>query len=367
MNQYCSKPVFSVKAPGRICLLGEHQDYLGLEVISGAMNLCVQLTAEPSDQKRKLHVQLQNTGENLIMDTSEYLEPDGRNYLQSGLNVMLSKGCRFTSGYNITVSGDLPIGKGVSSSSALCVGWIKLLAAIADKTIDLDPLLTAQLAFESEVVRFGEPGGMQDHLASAIGGLLHLNFRNTPDQLPEIKHLNPIPAGFLLVDSGSSKDTLGMISRIRNTVHHQYKSLFPGNTFDPGEIRVSDLPNPEPDSAVEFKELRGTLENLALTRKTVSSWPVKSDEFHKFLPPLINTHHQILSSCIGSSTPAIDKCIGKCLDAGASAGKVIGSGGGGCILVYAPKNTDRVCRNLNRDGITYRKVHFSSGVSLRSH
>ncbi|MGB3975816.1 MAG: galactokinase family protein, partial [bacterium] len=40
MNKGKNK-VIVIEAPGRICLLGEHQDYLGLEVISGAMNLKV--------------------------------------------------------------------------------------------------------------------------------------------------------------------------------------------------------------------------------------------------------------------------------------------------------------------------------------
>jgi galactokinase len=34
-----------VSAPGRICLFGEHQDYLGLPVITAAIDLRLELTA----------------------------------------------------------------------------------------------------------------------------------------------------------------------------------------------------------------------------------------------------------------------------------------------------------------------------------
>ncbi|MHA2303177.1 MAG: galactokinase family protein, partial [Candidatus Thorarchaeota archaeon] len=34
---------FSVRAPGRICLFGEHSDYLGLDVIPAAIDLNIQI------------------------------------------------------------------------------------------------------------------------------------------------------------------------------------------------------------------------------------------------------------------------------------------------------------------------------------
>ena len=42
---------FRVKAPGRICLFGEHSDYLGLGVIPAAINLHIAVEATPIDMK----------------------------------------------------------------------------------------------------------------------------------------------------------------------------------------------------------------------------------------------------------------------------------------------------------------------------
>jgi galactokinase len=44
------KKVF-VSTPSRICLFGEHQDYLGLEVIASAINLRFYASASSRDDK----------------------------------------------------------------------------------------------------------------------------------------------------------------------------------------------------------------------------------------------------------------------------------------------------------------------------
>ena len=41
--------VLKVSTPSRICLFGEHQDYLGLEVIASAINLRFSTTATKRD------------------------------------------------------------------------------------------------------------------------------------------------------------------------------------------------------------------------------------------------------------------------------------------------------------------------------
>ena len=46
MNNY--KKIISL-APGRICLFGDHQDYLGLPVIACAIDRNIRLTAVPND------------------------------------------------------------------------------------------------------------------------------------------------------------------------------------------------------------------------------------------------------------------------------------------------------------------------------
>lgn len=359
-NDMRSKTI-QIDAPGRICLLGEHQDYLGLEVISGAMNLRVHFRADPCPGHPGLKVSLLQTGQtrNLVTSAPGFLHP--RDYLQSGLNIMLEKGFRYQHGYTISIDGDLPIGKGVSSSSALCVGWIRLLAAIADEPAELSPDKTAAWAFESEVIRFGEPGGMQDHIASARGDLLHMNFHDAPSDLPHITPLHPVPDGFLLVDSGQTKDTIGMITRIRAAVETQLRKICGDNRMLLSELQIDQLPATV-EHSTDFRELRGTLLNRDITRYAFRNWPSNPDNLPEFLSPLIHAHHRHLSERIGSSSDAIDSCIEWCMKNGALAGKVIGSGGGGCLLIYAPGNTRILMDTLRSRRLRVWNTSFSRGV-----
>ena len=49
--------MIQVSTPSRICLFGEHQDYLGLEVIASAINLRFSTKAEKrNDQLLHIHI-----------------------------------------------------------------------------------------------------------------------------------------------------------------------------------------------------------------------------------------------------------------------------------------------------------------------
>jgi D-glycero-alpha-D-manno-heptose-7-phosphate kinase len=48
------------------------------------------------------------------------------------------------------------------------------------------------------------------------------------------------------------------------------------------------------------------------------------------------------------STPAVDKIYKKAIDAGALGGKLLGAGGGGCILFFVkPEKQEKVKKKLN--------------------
>ncbi len=350
----------NVFAPGRICLLGEHQDYFNLEVISGAMNLGLNFFAEISE-KPVFYIEMpdiQKT-ETIILDIShEKLLP--RDYLRSGLHCMRSKGFTFNQGWRITITGNLPIGKGVSSSSALCVGWIALLSRIADSPVALSRESIARLAFETEVVNFREPGGMQDHIASAVGGLLHINFAAGIDR-PVYRELSVPSGGFFLLDTHSKKDTLGMLQSIRNDVANALEAL---NTSSTDERILQELTlNTVIQSRIKssgMNRLKATLINRNLTRKYLSGLPDSRFELGRFM----NTHHRVLSYLLKTSSEKIDAMCERALKIGASGAKVIGSGGGGCLLIYVASDPDKYLPLLRRTGFTIYPVQISPGVRI---
>ena len=77
----------SVSAPGRLCLLGEHQDYFGLPIIAAAINLRITIEGKKRDDDIfSLELPDINKKEKFsIKDKLEYSQE--RDYLKSVVNV----------------------------------------------------------------------------------------------------------------------------------------------------------------------------------------------------------------------------------------------------------------------------------------
>ena len=116
-----------VSTPGRICLFGEHQDYLGLPVIAAAISKRIQVKGQ-FRADNVVHFSLpdvERTEEFAIDFPLPYSKE--RDYFKSVLNVLHRKGHELTRGFEIEVRGNIPINSGTSSSSALLVSWVKFL------------------------------------------------------------------------------------------------------------------------------------------------------------------------------------------------------------------------------------------------
>ena len=64
----------------------------------------------------------------------------------------------------------------------------------------------------------------------------------------------------------------------------------------------------------------------------------------------LTEHHAVLRDVLQVSTPKIEAMLDASLDAGALGGKITGSGGGGCMFAYAPKNAEIVAKAIEKVG-----------------
>ena len=151
----------TIQTPGRICLFGEHQDYLGLPVIPMAISLYSQIIGERSKRKEFIINKPDlNEMESFSLDDLNYIHQ--RDYFKSGIKVCHDEGLTFSEVCEVEVTSNIPLQAGCSSSSSVMVGWIHFLSQMADEPIDWQSDKIAQLAYKAEVVEFGEPGGMMD-------------------------------------------------------------------------------------------------------------------------------------------------------------------------------------------------------------
>ncbi len=340
-----------VSTPGRICLFGEHQDYLGLPVIAAAISRRVNIEGGTSNNA-KVRIHLPNINRSLHFDIfPEMPYQSNRDYFRSALNILQREGYTFKNGIECTVDGNIPINSGTSSSSALLANWIHFLSRVAGEPKPLSPEQIAEIAYRAEVVEFKEAGGMMDHYSTACGNVIYLQ------SVPKIKveHIKPKLGTFVLGDSQEPKDTVGLLKRVKGgvlTAIDKIKKDFPD--FSLHTANFDDLSNVKHLLTFEEQELiSGNIDNHRILNKALAL--LKSENFKDSdLGELLNQHQFNLRENLKISTPKIDRMIDASLDAGALGGKINGSGGGGCMFVYAPKNPEKIAQAIeNQRGKAY--------------
>lgn len=351
--------LMTVSAPGRICLFGEHQDYLGLAVIAAAIDLRIAISGARRDD-RSASFDLPDTGETDAFPLGgDVLYVRTRDYLRSAVNVLRRSGAASPCGWDLHVRGSIPINAGTSSSSALVVAWVRfLLEAAGDSRAD-DPAAVAELAYLSEVAEFGEPGGRMDHYASALGGVLRMRFVEPMTIVP----LPPPPGEFVLGNSLEKKDTTGMLARIKSGIRRgeaEVAGRIPGFSLrstltEDVEAVMSRL---DPDAA---RLLKAALLNRDLTEEGARLFSEDIFDDIRF-GTLLSRQQKILRDGLGISTPRIDGMIDAALAAGALGAKINGSGGGGCMFAYAPGRAEVVAEAIRRTGAEAAVVRIDEGV-----
>jgi len=353
-----------ISTPGRICFFGEHQDYLGLPVIAAAISRRIsidgsyrnddQIVLNLPDLNQKIEFSLKETFPYIIQ----------RDYFRSTINVLKRKGLNFSKGFDCVIHGNIPINSGTSSSSALIVSWAHFLDKMSDNPANFSLKELGEIANAAEVLEFGEPGGMMDHYSTAIGNVIYL------ESQPQIyvETLTPKLGTFVLGDSLEPKDTLGILARCRYGMEDVIKKV---TQYDPYfsifKVQLTQVADYKKIlSQDEFSLLQANVDDrdILLKGKELLSQTVEDSdtaEFDKNLGELLYKHYKNLRDHKRTSTPKIELMMDAALTAGALGGKINGSGGGGCMFVYAPTRAEEVAEAIEKAGGKSYIINVDSG------
>ncbi len=349
----------TVSVPGRICLFGEHQDYHGLRVIAMAIDLRMRFSAEPRNDNT-LVVMMPDIDSELLVKLQEEIRYEvKRDYLRSVVSVLKRRGVKLGRGYNITITSDIPINAGVSSSSAMVVGWAKLLLELVENPLKDDFLEIARIGHAAEVLEFNEPGGMMDHYTCSLGGLLHID---CADPIA-VERLNDDIDGFVLCDSLEKKDTTGILAMLKNGVCSGVSLLRKmDKDFSLGRTSLKRaLPCLEKLPERERAMVYATLRNRDITIEARQRI-MQSDRCA--IGKLMDEHHEMLRDKLGISTENIESMIAAAKEAGALGCKINGSGAGGTMIAYAPGMEEQVAKAVRKLGADAYLVRESEGVRV---
>jgi galactokinase len=361
-----------IKSPGRICLFGEHQDYLDYPVISMAISKYIYLEAKRISEK-KLKINLPNLNQfmEIPLNNEELGYSSKRDYLISGYNQFIRKKFRFNKGYNIKITGDIPINSGVASSSALVICWLFFLNFITERK--LEPFQMALEGYNAEVKEFQEGGGMMDHFTSVFGNLI---FLKPEESKPQIKTYDLTLDGFVLGNSLEKKATVDDLVRTKFSSLKAFEilqSIFP--TFNRFSTKLEDIEPYLSSIKKEYKKkIIGNVINRDITYKakilienhnTLVKREINTSvdlEFYKKLGTLLNQHQEQLRDNIGVSTSKINKIIGDCIETGAFGAKINGSGFGGTMFALFPNNEPILKNAIQNAGGKAYNIKTSYGV-----
>lgn len=356
----------TVSAPGRICLFGEHQDYLQLPVITAAIDLRIKLTATPRNDNQFI-IHLPNIGKTEILSFSNELELPyiaKRDYIKSIFNVLQRQGICWNQGWNCIIKGTIPINSGTSSSSALNNVWCRFLLEVGENVLSewKEPQQIAQFSYLAEVVEFNEPGGKMDQLSTAIGGILHIDFAN--DEKTE--KLQTKLGTFVLGDSQEAKDTIKILTRTKLpalSAAEKIKENF--HSFSFSSFQLNQLKEYKDIlTTQEQNVMQGMLRNKEICTEAKTVMQAEKLDHEKFAN-LLTEHHRHLRDDLRISTPKIEKMLKAALIAGALGGKINGSGGGGCMFVYAPDDPQKVADAIEIVGGKAYIVNVDEGVRVK--
>jgi galactokinase len=161
-------PATVVRAPGRVNLIGEHTDYNDGYVLPVAIDRSILVAAAPRpDRQVVLHaLDFDQQAEFSLDDIRHDAQHPWSNY-QRGVAFFLQKRGFELPGVNAVISGDIPVGSGLSSSAA-----VEVAAAYTWQVLSGFPLSRVELALlcqqaENEFV--GMKCGIMDQFISALG------------------------------------------------------------------------------------------------------------------------------------------------------------------------------------------------------
>lgn len=163
---YSSKPM-TIRAPGRINLIGEHTDYNEGYVLPCAVSPAIYFAmGNRTDGKVCLNSYDYNSYCEFKVDQKEQPKEQWASYLYGICRIIQDKGYKI-SGFNAVFGGDVPVGAGMSSSAALesglCLGISEL------NGLNLDKMEMAKIGQKSEHEYVGVKCGIMDQFASIFG------------------------------------------------------------------------------------------------------------------------------------------------------------------------------------------------------
>ncbi|MGI6239732.1 MAG: galactokinase [Christensenellales bacterium] len=177
-KRFAAQPEAFVSAPGRTEVIGNHTDHNRGRVLAAAVDLdTVAAVARRSDMRVELYSEGYARPFRVSLHALHPMAGERETTLAliRGVAARMKELGYEIGGFSAVVSSTVLKGSGLSSSAAFEVLIVSILDALYNNWT-VDPQTSAKISQYAENVFFGKPCGLMDQMASAVGGLVGIDF-----------------------------------------------------------------------------------------------------------------------------------------------------------------------------------------------
>lgn len=218
-------------APGRTEIGGNHTDHQHGHVLCGSVNLDVIAVVVPNTSDK---ICIKSEGYEMdtitINDIDVYSEEYNKAIaLIRGITAYFVKMGYKIGGFNAYTTSNVLKGSGLSSSAAFEVLIGNILNSLYANN-EIDPVEIAKIGQYAENVYFNKPCGLMDQMASSVGGVVSIDFKDTKNPVIEKIDFSHENYALCIIDSGADHadltDEYGAITTEMKSVAKYFNKEF---------------------------------------------------------------------------------------------------------------------------------------------
>jgi mevalonate kinase len=299
IHQEIAMTTFTAQAPGRICLLGDNTDLIGKPCLAAAISAYLTIQVQKRDDERILLVAKDiDFSEELRL--GEILEFDGQlKYLKAVINRLSDS---IDCGFEATITSQIPVSAGMSSSTALCIAFIRVLGQAFGRSFDTAEI--AELSYQIERYDLDIECGRMDQYAIAFEGVTYIE----TGEVPGVEKLSVSSLPIVVADTQEKHDTQQLQKWLNKRLAENDRVLW--NAL----FRVADIVESGKQALID-----GNFDHLG---------------------ELMN-RQQGEEKLMGTSTQRLEDFCEMARSAGALGAKQMGAGGGGCMIALCPPSGEQ--------------------------
>ncbi|PIB27914.1 galactokinase [Maribacter sp. 4G9] len=333
ISNYKKKPLL-VRAPGRINLIGEHTDYNMGVVLPASIEKAIYFAIQKNEREIINIETFLTAPEKIVFELNGDHKPYQAfwgNYFKAIIEIMIEKGYSLE-GFDCVFGGDIPIGAGLSSSAALCCGFILGVSEILGLSISKEENALIAQAAEHKI---GLNCGLMDQYAVLFGKKGNALFLDCKDLTLDYVPINLKGYSWALIDS-KIKHNLAVDSEYnkrRNScetvVSVINSSIKPVSSLR--EVTMEDLEKVQMElSPTDYTRAKYILEENGRVHKMMDA--LKSGNGN-LVGSILLEGHWAMSTQYEITTPELDFLvkIGEGLE-GVLGSRMMGGGFGGCTI-----------------------------------